>query len=50
MLFFLTDEASVGLGEEMQEAHAGTWVHMPAHLKHSIKAKTSVVMLLVLVK
>jgi len=31
-------------------AEAGTWVHMPANLKHSIKAKTPVVMLLVLLK
>src|SRR5262245_46087953 len=29
---------------------AGTWVHMPAGLKHSIKARTPVVMLLVLLK
>ncbi len=26
------------------------WVHIPANLKHSIKAKTPVVMLLVLLK
>jgi len=48
MLFFVKGEASVGLGDDMQEAQAGTWVHMPAGLKHSIKAKTPVVMLLVL--
>ena len=50
MLFFVQGEASVGLGDEVQEAQAGTWIHMPAHLKHSIKAKTPVVMLLVLLK
>lgn len=50
MLFFLKGEASVGLGDDTQEAQAGTWVHMPANLKHSIKAKTPVVMLLVLLK
>ncbi len=50
MLFFVQGEAAVGLGEEVQEARAGTWVHMPAGLKHSIKAKTPVVMLLVLLK
>lgn len=50
MLFFLKGEATVGLGEDMQEAQAGTWVHMPAGLKHSIKAKTPVAMLLVLLK
>ena len=41
---------SWGLGDDMTDAHAGTWVHMPAGLKHSIKAKTPVVMLLALIK
>ena len=50
MLFFVKGEATVGLGDGVQEAQAGTWVHMPAGLKHSIKAKTPVVMLLVLLK
>ena len=50
MLLFVKGEATVGLGDDMQEAQAGTWVHMPAGLKHSIKAKTPVVMLLVLLK
>ncbi len=50
MLFFVKGEASVGLGDDVQEAQAGTWVHMPAELKHSIKARTPVVMLLVLMK
>jgi quercetin dioxygenase-like cupin family protein len=50
MLFFVKGEASVGLGDDVQEAQAGTWVHMPANLKHSIEAKTPVVMLLVLLK
>jgi quercetin dioxygenase-like cupin family protein len=50
MLFFVKGEARVGLGDDAQQAQAGTWVHMPANLKHSIKAKTPVVMLLVLLK
>ena len=50
ILFFVKGEATVGLGDDMQEAQAGTWVHMPAGLKHSIKAKTPMVMLLVLLK
>ena len=50
MLFFVKGQAAVGLGEDIQEAQSGTWIHMPANLKHSIKAKTSVVMLLVLLK
>ena len=50
MLFFVQGEANVGLGDDLQEAQAGTWVHMPANLKHSIRAQTPVVMLLVLLK
>ena len=50
MLFFVKGEASVGLGDGVHDAQAGTWVHMPANLKHSIKAKTLVVILLVLMK
>lgn len=50
MLFFVKGEASVGLGDDTQQAQAGTWIHMPAGLKHSIEAKSPVVMLLVLMK
>ena len=50
MLFFVKGEAEVGLGDDTCEAQVGTWVHMPAHLKHSIKAKSPTVMLLVLLK
>lgn len=50
MLFFVKGEATIGMGDDIKEAQAGTWVHMPANLKHSIKTKTPVVMLLVLLK
>jgi quercetin dioxygenase-like cupin family protein len=50
MLFFVKGQATVGLGDDVQDAQPGTWVHMPAGLKHSIKANTPVVMLLVLLK
>lgn len=50
MLYFVQGEAQVGLGDDRQEARTGTWIHMPANLKHSIKATTPVVMLLVLLK
>ena len=50
MLFFVKGEATVGLGEDVLEAQAGTWIHMPTGLKHSIKAKLPAVMLLVLLK
>jgi len=50
ILFFVKGEAVVGLGDDVKDAVAGTFVHMPPGLKHSIKAKTPVVMLLVLLK
>jgi quercetin dioxygenase-like cupin family protein len=50
MLFFVRGEGALGLGDDILEAQPGTWVHMPAGLKHSIKATTPVVMLLVLLK
>ncbi len=50
ILFFVKGEASVGLGDDVKDAGPGTFVHMPPGLKHSIKAKTPVVMLLVLLK
>jgi quercetin dioxygenase-like cupin family protein len=50
MLFFVKGEATVGLHDELKDAEPGTWVHMHAGLKHSIKAQTPTVMLLVLLK
>ncbi|RMF36435.1 MAG: cupin domain-containing protein [Chloroflexi bacterium] len=50
ILHFLEGEAHLTLGEDSMEAHAGTWVHMPPQLPHSIVAKTPVVMLLLLLK
>jgi quercetin dioxygenase-like cupin family protein len=50
MLYFVKGEAKVGLGGDLRDAAPGTWVHMPAHLTHSITAATPTVMLLVLFK
>jgi quercetin dioxygenase-like cupin family protein len=50
VLHFLQGEATVTLGDDRHEAKPGTWVHMPAGLKHSIQAKTPVVMVLMLLK
>src|SRR5262245_57598351 len=47
---FLQGEATVTLGDDRHEATAGTWVHMPTGLRHSIQARTPVVMLLLLLK
>lgn len=48
ILHILAGEADLTLGDETMEAQAGTWVHMPAQLPHSIVAKTPVTMLLLL--
>jgi quercetin dioxygenase-like cupin family protein len=50
VMHFLGGEAEVTLGADRISAKAGTWVHMPAQLPHSIRAKTSVIMLLLLLK
>ena len=50
VLHFLQGEAKLTLGDIALEAKPATWVHMPAGLKHSIKAKTPVVMVLLLLK
>jgi quercetin dioxygenase-like cupin family protein len=49
VLHFLEGEAAVTLGEEAIAAGPGTWVHMPAHLPHSIEALTAVKMLLLMI-
>jgi quercetin dioxygenase-like cupin family protein len=46
----VTGTAHLTLGTDGVEATAGTWVHMPAQLPHSIQARTPVVMLLLLLK
>jgi hypothetical protein len=43
-------EARLTLGDDTVEARPGAWVHMANGLRHSIRAKTPVVMLLLLVK
>ncbi len=47
-LYFIRGEADVVPGEDTQHAAAGTFIHMDAHLKHAIRAKTETVMLLTL--
>ena len=50
ILHFLQGEAKLTLGDDAVEAKPGTWVHMSKGLRHSIQAKTAVVMLLLLLK
>jgi quercetin dioxygenase-like cupin family protein len=50
VLHFLQGEAKLTLGDDTVEAKTGSWVHMAKSLRHSIQAKTPVVMLLLLLK
>ena len=50
ILHFLQGEATMTLGDDKHEAKPGTWVHMPTGQRHSIQAKTPVVMLLLSMK
>jgi quercetin dioxygenase-like cupin family protein len=50
VMHFLQGEADVTLGEDAMTAGAGAWIHMAPQLPHSIRAKTPVVMLLLLLK
>jgi quercetin dioxygenase-like cupin family protein len=50
IMHFLEGEADITLGSDSLTASAGSWIHMPPQLPHSIRAKTAVVMLLTLLK
>jgi quercetin dioxygenase-like cupin family protein len=50
ILHFLQGDAKLTLDDDTVEAKPGTWVHMPKGMRHSIQAKTPVVMLLLLLK
>ena len=49
-LQFLSGAATLTLGDESRDAGPGTFVHMPAGLKHAIRAKSPTVLLLLLFK
>lgn len=46
----LSGEAQVSVGGDMHEARPGSWVHMPAHMPHSVRARTPLILLLLLLK
>jgi len=48
LLYFASGEAELTLGGDVREAREGTLVYMPPQLEHAIRAKTDVVMLLVM--
>jgi len=41
-------DASITVGDDHHELKAGSWLHMPARLKHSVHAKTPLIMLLLM--
>lgn len=43
-------EALLTVAEELVDGSPGTWIHMAAKTRHSVMAKSAVVMLLTLVK
>jgi quercetin dioxygenase-like cupin family protein len=50
ILQVLKGEATLTLGDDTIEARSGTFVHMPAGLRHAIRAKVPAVLLLLLLK
>lgn len=50
ILHFIKGEATLTLGPDSVKAQAGTWIHMPPNLKHSVQAKSPTIMLLLLLK
>jgi quercetin dioxygenase-like cupin family protein len=50
IIHILRGDARLTLGDDTVEAAAGAWVHMPARLRHSVYAKTPLIMLLLLLR
>ena len=50
IVHFLSGQALVTVDGDQHEAGPGTWLHMTPRLKHSVAAKTPVVMLLLMVE
>ncbi len=50
VLHFLAGRATVTLGADTVSAGPGTWIHMPPHLRHSIRVQEPVILLLTLIK
>jgi len=50
IIHILEGEADITLGDDKHVAQAGTWIHMPPNLRHSITARTPLKMLLIMLK
>lgn len=48
IIHILSGEGTLGLGDTQIEAKPGVWVHIEANLRHSVLAKTTLIMLLLL--
>lgn len=48
IVHILTGEADLTVGDDAHDAIAGTWVRMPAGTRHSVVARTALVMALYL--
>lgn len=49
-LVILQGEADLIVGGDALDARPGTWVHMPPNLPHSVRARTPLVLLLLLIR
>jgi len=50
ILHFIQGEVHLTLGEDEMEAGPGTWVHMPANMRHALVAQNPVTLVLILFK
>ena len=50
IIYFVSGEMDLTLGEDSSVAKPGTWVQMPPSLAHSVKAKEPAIMLLMMIK
>ncbi len=50
ILHVLKGELRLKLGDETQPAQAGTWVYLPADMRHAVQSNTASVMLLTMLK
>lgn len=48
LLYFAAGQAELSLGGDVRDAAEGTLVYMPPRLEHAVRAKTELVMLLVM--
>jgi quercetin dioxygenase-like cupin family protein len=49
-IHILRGEADLTLGGDSKAGVPGTWIHMAAHLPHTVVARTPVIMLLLMLK